>query len=192
MLALPACGSLGTGRVYRASVAEDCRYYDDAHLAWNAVAMAGSTLGAVGAGAGLLVDGLSDSNTADDWTTGLVITGAVGSILAVVGNWLGGQYAVRYADRCMDAEGLEAVRRYAEPAGNPPEVERVLVSGGDDLTDEELLNAVSESPVDALLGDEVDAVPAAAPEPEVEPGPGETGTGSDGLTDDATLEGDAP
>lgn len=157
-LALPACGTLGAGRVYRESVAEDCRYYDDAHLAWNAVALTGSALGAAGGAAGALVEGLSDADEAEDWTIGLTITGGIGSVLAVVGNWLSGEYAARYADRCM--EDVVFMREpEAMPEASAPEPDDTVV-----------LPVVPE-PVEEL--------PAEAPD--VEPGPGETGTGADGL-----------
>lgn len=144
-LALPACATLGAGRTYRSDVAADCRYYDDSHLAWSAVATAGSS---VAGGTSILltvVDGVVvDEDDARDWTLGLAVTAAVGAVLSAVAVPLASEYAARFAERCRDSAEPEPEPEPPRDAGPDPEfapVPGMSGTGADGLTPEEMAPA---------------------------------------------------
>lgn len=98
------CGTLSDGRAVSAS-ADDCRYYDDSFLAWQAVGAASSGLAAAAGSGGIIAQAVPDAPN-EDWTVGLAVTSAVLGVLGTVGVLLAGEYADRYAERCMN--GAEA------------------------------------------------------------------------------------
>jgi len=98
LVPLFGCGTMLYSRA--ASENPDCRYYDDSHLAWQAVGAAMSGVAAATGGAGGLVSSLSDVD--DDVTIGLSVTSAVAGALGTVAALLSGEYAARYSERCSN------------------------------------------------------------------------------------------
>jgi hypothetical protein len=103
VLMLSGCGSLlPAGRATTAApISQECIDYDNAYIAAQAVAITGSAIGTAASTTGALIEGIVDEEDAADWALGLLITGAAGGVMAVVGNWLAGVYAERTAN-CED------------------------------------------------------------------------------------------
>ncbi len=101
ILLLLGCGSLlpATPRMGAVEPA-DCRGYDDSYLAWHAVSLAASGLAGATATTGALTAALADSEGAD---IAVPASAAVLGALAVVADWLAGEYATRTAE-CVRGE----------------------------------------------------------------------------------------
>jgi hypothetical protein len=142
---------------------EDCRYYDDAYLAWGVVGKVGAACATAATTSGAFVEGFADEEDAADWSLGLFITGGVCGLAALGGSWLSGEYAERHSQYCSDPEPTPFVREVEMPTP-----------------------FVSLTPEEDAVTVEMPLVPEPAPALDVPLG--ETGTGSDGLADDEPLE----
>ncbi len=173
-------------RVQVAARAQECASYADAALAWKGLAVAGSAITGAAGGATALVEGIADPNEAEDWTLGLGITTAVGGGLTLLGTLMAGENDSRYDARCVAdtlwmpeakpmlpdlAPSLPAVEVAPEPAPAPEPAAPAAAAS-------EAPSGASEAPSGAS------EAPSGASDL---PGPEGTGTGSDGLADDAAL-----
>lgn len=166
------CGTLGVGRATTedgamdAARMEECRYYDDAYLAWKAVGFVGTALAGAGGAGGALVDGLMDDPEA--WTLGLTITGAAGAVIGGLGAYMSSEYAERHAARCLflivptEVEPEVEVDEPGPPVAPTPEPEPEPVADAP---------LPSEEPVSATKADGASTV--APPTPPSEPVPAE-------------------
>ncbi len=76
---------------------DECRYHDDSFIAWQAVTVASSSLGAAVAGGGIVSAALDGTDGAE---IGLGVTGAALGALALIGSLLSSHHAARYGEEC--------------------------------------------------------------------------------------------
>lgn len=98
LFSIGGCTSLVGSR----DASDVCQDYDSAYLAWNAVGVASSGLAGATGASGVLTATLADEPGAD---IALAATSAVLGVLATVANVLSGQYAERFAERCLGPAG---------------------------------------------------------------------------------------